>query len=601
MSDVTYVVRTTYTTDTTQASAGIDGLSRKMGGLGATLEGAKGLIDGVVGKVAALGAAMIGAGVAASAMAIKTGLVDVNANIEEARIGFATIFNMLGASDSFDQGLGVAKDLIEQIRKDAKDLPGEFGDFVSMAQTLAAPLLNAGKGIKEIRDYTRQTAIAGAAMGLPFEQAAREMAELLEGRAGTHNKLGMRMGITTHTLVKPGGAEFNKATADERMALLDKLLSKNDDALKAFGNSWKGLTSTLVDNTKQLFGRATLPLFERIKQELARVNKAFDENDGLGAAADLVGKYLVKGFDYGVAATEWLVRHWKAIAYEVREMGGKFKDALEKALPIAERIGSYLMNHGGDVAGGLLGARIGLGVATSPVVGELAGAAGTAGGVALGVAAVAAAGAIDVLTAKAGDMPPALDKMAMKGQEYWEEVKKSWGEVWDNIVGIGKDLLDVFRPLIDAIGFDLIYLLRELGRAMKWLSANLKAFTGWIRDQLAKVGLAPGDEDLGPDENAELGPAREAFMRKKRLEEVAKKYGPPTGPANAMTPDNVANALKKANALAGSGKANVTVNAPLTVLSDADPERLAKAVATHVDEKMRNALTSRSLTAMRAF
>lgn len=608
MSDVTYVVRTKYETDTSQAAAGVDGLSQKFGGLGSVMEGAKGLIDSVASKAFALGKALAVAGAVGGAMAIKTGLVDINANVEQAQIGFATIFNMLGASNSFEGGLGMAKGLIEDIRKDAKDLPGEFGDFVGMAQTLAAPLINAGKGMKEIREYTRQTAIAGAAMGIGFDQASREMAELLEGRAGTHNKLGMRMGITTHTQVK-GGTEFNKATADERMALLQELLKKNDAALKAFGNSWGGLTSTLVDNTKQLFGRATLPLFERIKQELARINKAFDSNDGLGAAADLVGKYLVKGFDFAVDKAAWLARHWKAIAFEVKEFGLHLKDALDKALPIAEKIGGFLMNHGGEVATGMMGARIGLGLATNPMVGEIAGAAGTAGGVALGVAAVAAAGALDILSNKAGDMPPKLDAMATKGQQYWEETKNSWKAVWDDIKGVGSDLLEVFRPLIDAIGFDTIYALHELGRAMKWLSAHLKSFTGWLRDQLAKIGLAAGDEDLGATEDDDLGPVREAAMLKERKAAVDHMSDGGKGFAKLLgldvNSDKFAKLWAEAGAQAaknhGAGKTNVTVNAPLTVLSDSDPERLAKAVATHVDEKMRNAITSRSLTAFRAF
>lgn len=598
MSDVTYVVRTKYETDTSQAAAGIDKLSRKASGLGGALEAAKGMIDGLAAKAAALGTALAGAGAIGAALAIKTGLVDVNAQIEDAQIGFATMFRMLGATDSFDQGLGIAKGLLADIRKDAQDLPGEFQDFVGMAQTLTAPLLNAGKGLKEIRDLTRQTAVAGAAMQIPFDQAAREMAELIEGRAGTHNKLGMRMGITAHTTVA-GGAEFNQASTEQRLALLGKLLSKNDEALIAYQKSWKGLTSTAVDSLKQLLGRATSPLFERVKQELVKLNSALGSTK-LEALADRVGVLLVKGFDFAMRGVDWIERHWPAIVESAKDFGARLYEAFEKIRPIVEKIASVIAEHPGGVVQGLMGARIGLGVATSGVGDALAG-VGAAGGAALAVAAVGAVGALDLITAKAGELPPALDAMSQKSQEYWEDVKSNWKGVWEDIKGIGKDLLDVFRPLADVIGFDLLVVLRGLGSAVKVLSGVLKKFTGWIRDQLAKVGLAAGDEDTEGDENMNMPPDREAFLMKQRMAKInaAKpQFGPP-GPPPGYQKDIADALVKAATKLPGMGKTNVTVNAPLTVLSDADPERLAKKVATHISDELRNAKTSHSLAAFR--
>lgn len=610
MAGVDYVVRTIYTAvdQGAHAAAGRmatahDKAAASTVKLGAVAESAKSAIDGLASKMLMLGAVGVGAVGAGALAAMKTGIVDVNSKLEETTIGFATIFRMLGASDTFEGGLGAAKKLMAEIRQDAASLPGEFQDFVSMAQTLSAPLINAGKGLEDIRNLTKQTVVAAAAMGVEYGQAAREMAELVEGRAGTHNVLGMRMGITTHTQIA-GGKEFNKATADERIAYLQKVLKTADESLPAFQRSWSGLTSTLTDNVKALLGRTTAPVFERAKQELVRINKLFDAA-GPGVFADKVGKALVAGFDHAVSAVEWIVSHWKQIEYGAIRFGEHLHAALEKAWPIAQKIAGVLAEHGGGMALGLGAARVGLGVATSPVGSALAGAAGAVSGAAVaGVmgALVAAAGAFDLITAKAGELPGVLDTWSTMAKQMWNQVEAQFGETWNNIKGIASDLFEAARPLVDLFGLFLVGALDTLVHVASALSAALKAFTGWIRDQLAKVGLATADEDAGATEDFELDPVRAKAMlklREKGFLEDRDKLQADVLAKDKANAEALAQTLKKGHAMAGGGKATVTVNAPLTVLSDADPERLALRVATHIDKELRNAKSALSLAGFR--
>jgi hypothetical protein len=247
---------------------------------------------------------------------------------------------MLGASDSVEGGLGMAKELMGGIRQDAAALPGEFQDFVSMAQTLTPSLLNAGKGLKEIREMTRQTAVAGAAMlGGDFATASREMAMLLDGRAGVHNTLGMRMGIHRDTQVN--GKGFNEASTSERFEFLQKKLSKNDAVLKLYEQSWKGLTSTMVDGVKQLLGTATGPLFGKLKADFAAFNKLLGAPEAL-TMSERVGRALISAHDFVADKVAWIHARWGSIESSATTFGNEVRDAFEKIWPIVEKIGGYL-------------------------------------------------------------------------------------------------------------------------------------------------------------------------------------------------------------------------------------------------------------------
>lgn len=299
-----------------------------------------------LGRFAA-GAAMVGGGLAAGGAlaAIREGVIGVNAKIEDSRIGFATLFTMFGAADGMQSGLAMSRELMSGIRADAAALPGETQDFVSMAQTMTAPLLNAGKGITDIRNLTRETVVAAAALGLNYDQAGREMAMLLEGRAGAHNVLGTRLGIHNDTTMAKGG-DFNTGTVSDRLEHIHALLGKTAPALAEYQNSWSGLTSTLVDSTKLWLGDATTRLFARLKDELKGIGAWTDANhDKLWHWAAIVDDKLVRGFDYLVEQSKNLVSHWADIQRWASNAFEGAHSAIVRILPIAEKIGGFLFRE----------------------------------------------------------------------------------------------------------------------------------------------------------------------------------------------------------------------------------------------------------------
>jgi hypothetical protein len=630
-----YRVRTAYEVDD-KASPKIKKMADHAGhaakaidGLKSVAKGAAGAFDALVSsgaKLAMLGGGAAGAGALA---AIKFGLVDVNAKVEDTKLGFATIFNML-ANTGIDNGLVLAQSLVEDIRKDAKELPGEFGDFVAMAQTITAPLLNAGKGMQDIRDMTRQTVVAAASLNVRFDQAAREMAMLIEGHAGGHNVLGGRLGITAHTQVKKAGggtSEFNKATAAERIAHINALLEKGDQSLKHFGKSWSGLTSTMVDSMKQFLGRATFPLFERIKGSVEGINKLL-ESPKMNDLADAIGRDLVIAYDKVVDLSGWVADHWEDIKRAGIDFATTVRDLMKEVLPIAKQIAQHLGEDPKGALKSLIAMRVGAGaIGAIPnvaslgmqaasmggkgggaavnsvgdyqkfldagVKGGFANAAGVEGGAAMGVAGAGAAaalgvalialvGAIDVLTPNVTNTGDIFKWMQGVGQEVWRDIKDNFGAAITETTQFLKDLWVSVKPLVDLLGIALLGAIDGAIYAFRNLLAPLRAFAAAVAWALKKIGLG-NNEVSSTTSNIDDGYGMDPKFKNRVLKEVDhSKVDAELAALDALA------ANQKAAKLKGAGKTTVNNTNYFTVMQENDPERFAVQVATYLDKVTRN-------------
>ena len=607
-----YRVRTAYEVD--------DKASGKIAKMADAAKSAAGHFDSLAMSGLKLGSIMATGAATAAVAALKHGLVNVNATMEETKLGFATTFNMLG-NTGIDNGLTLAGDLVEQIRKDAKELPGEFGDFVNMAQLLTAPLLNAGKGIEDIRNTTRQTVVAAAALKVPFEQAAREMAMLIEGHAGGHNLLGNKIGITTHTMIKSakgGDVEFNKATSEERIAHLNKLLVKGDESLGHFGRSWAGLTSTMVDSMKQFLGRATLPLFERLKGNVASINKLMD-SPKFTELADSLGRGLLRAHDGVMVAVSYISEHWDNIKETGREWGEAILGMLKAALPIVEKLGDLLANEMQDPAKlvkELLAARLALGALSNPAVlsgigsavmgpgtgaaateaaagaGAGAGAAGAVAGgaaAAAAVALVALAGAVDVLTPNITNTGEAFTQMQMWGQEVWRDIKENFGAAITETTAFLKDLWVAIKPVVDVIGIALLGAIDGAILAFRAVLAPLRLLASavaWVVKQIPGFGDGADTPEEGADGYAGEDHKSYKAPKKKGLADVKPKDMSKLHAELAAI--DAMEAAKKSAKLHGAGKTTVNNTNYFTVLQENDPERFAVQVATYLDKVTRN-------------
>jgi hypothetical protein len=620
---VDYVVVTRYEVQ--------DAAKSRIVSLSSVAQQAGDLLDRLASRAWFAGKVLAGLGAAGGLLALKEGLFSVNSAFEQTEIGIASMFQILKASPSFESGLGMAKELLAGIRKDAAALPGEFMDFASMARTMTPSLLNAGGSIKEIRNLTRLTAVAAANAGLAFDHAGREMAMLLEGRAGAHNTLGMRLGISTHTQVN--GKDFNAATAAERLEFIQEKLAEGDDALQAYMHSWSGLSSTIVDTAKQFAGQASARLFERLKDSAEWIIDWANEHQAqLDAMARTIGSYLVDGYDWLVERAKWLLAHWDQIRHAALTFGHQLQSAFERAWPLIKKIADYLgqqLKDPGKLLTQLALLRGGLEVGKHApklmeMMGSGGGAANALGGLGGGAGALTALlpillGIGAVLVAVTDD----FGGSAQRAKEMVNGFSTTLVEVWDQLAvkgGIVRDLLDVIGA-VTLVNLEIAFKAAKLQiEALAFALELVNGIWQWLKDTALEVynsnmTLRGAIDDVGAAARMAIHPLdtmRDAIMKLTGQKlmghgagsaldaldsaaDILKKFAQDPVETFTFLANNKGEGrrhgfekLDRTAALAGAGHMNQTNHFAFTLLSDADPERLAQKVTTHIGREFRN-------------
>ena len=391
-------------TSATSKAVGLDGTLSKIG-------------DGFTGLVEKAGAVALTIGKWAGAAAlggVVYGITHINKELETTKISMAAIFGANGFTKNMTEGMEMSSDVLTKMRKDAAALPGEFGDLVSIYRTIATPGFQAGMDPDKLRDFSARTMATGAVMGLPMEVVAREMAMLLEGRAGAHNMLGLRLA----GLGGDSAKQFNQKSSEDRLKFLNKELDKYKDSIDVFSGSFEGLWTSAVDNAKN-FGKILLDnIFGKMKGTLVDVNKWFSDNQLLlSTYAEALGSHLGKAWDIGIqkiqewypaveafATNAWerIVAIWEQIQPYVDRFGASLKDALkdpgtiDKIVHLLELYAAVKIGGGAlDLVGGVGGVK-----AIGSGIGKL-GSLGGAGMAALGISGAELAAVAPALLAVA--------------------------------------------------------------------------------------------------------------------------------------------------------------------------------------------------------
>ena len=447
-ANITYLVEIELATKGSLVNAGVEeaagkvaGLDRNMGGLSAaTKDLASSYLDfgrsignafmGVMDKVVDLGMGLATLGATTAFGGLMYGAFSLNNELEKTTMSIASILQAAGQVPDIGTGLEKSASIMTSMRKDAAALPGEFQDLIGIFRTIATPGFNLGMTEQSLEKFSSRAMAAGAVMGLRSDMVGRELSQALEGRVGGHNVFATRLGIT--------GAEaekFRGLKPEERVAALEKQLTKYDGAVQAFGASFEAQSSTAIDNMK-LFGvEASKPLFEKAKVALTEINGWFDNNQGtVTHYANAVGELIRDGFDKGrlvlleygpafITFTENAYDRLKGIFIEAKPyleaFGEKMKEILSDPgtidkiitalkLYAAIKVGGALLSVGGPVGGiakagfAFAGAGGGIGSGLGGVGGALGGMAGAEGGLAALLPGLAgAASALFILAAAA--------------------------------------------------------------------------------------------------------------------------------------------------------------------------------------------------------
>lgn len=429
------------------------GLDTKMKDVGSTLgsglSSAANSIERIGDRVVGLAATMAKVGVAGGLAGAAFGL-KLNNELEQTETSLAAIFNAQGIAKGMTDGLGLASSTIKEMRKDASMLPGEFGDLLSFFKLGATPGFQAGASVDQLEKLSAQGMAAAAATGVQMDQAAREFAQLMQGRSGAHNVFGSMLGFTGDESKK-----FNAMNGGDRLKAIESALGKYQGAIDTFGGTMDAATSTMKDNAKETLRRATAPLFDKVREQLLIANKWFDNHEfSINRFADKAGVKLAQGFD---VARHKLALWWPTLQSFFINAGAEFQKLWEHAKPFLVGMEKLAMSAAGSKglfsaleAGALAYGGVKAGKMAAPMLGGImdlvggGGASGLAGlaigweGVAVAAAAtlpflIAGEGAFNALTnassafhAEAMRSATALEQNA---NNSFENTKRAWARV----------------------------------------------------------------------------------------------------------------------------------------------------------------------------
>lgn len=594
--------------------------------------GAAKAFTGVVetmGKVAFAGAAIAVGGAMA---AIHHGVIGVNAELETTQSSMAAIFNAQGMTTGGMVGaMTVAGEQIGKMRQDAKALPGEFMDLANIMRTIMPSAAGMGMKVDDVRKMSGLLMASGAAVGMQMDQVAREAAQLLDGKAGGHNVLGMRlMGLSGDKAQK-----FNKLSDEDRVKKLNDELGKYGPAIDAISKTFGVVSSTLKDNVSMFAGDATKGLFERIKADLSHVNDWFEKNqDKVSIWADMIGRRLVSMYDNG---REQLMK-WGPILLDFADRAErKLENLVTKLGPLFEKISTaaekFLTDDasfakmesilklyaavkigGSEEVAGTIGHVASLGGGIAKMVpglmggGQMVGAAGFGGELAGGAGGAAAAGglaasatiAVPVFIALAlavGEVAAAVQVFADNSEER-EKVMTSLAGVsqaFSDFVESPavKGLKDAFDEIVTMVGTnvldDLVTGLNELALAIKAVNKVLDSAHS------VKTGVGAYMTDMAYGEGTD-----DAIRRHKQDDpETYRKWDKDMMPAIGMVAmaagDIVrANADEKKKAGKAPKSSTNIQKVEIVVNQNSDPARLARLVTAEIQNLARHPKVARN-------
>jgi len=267
-----------------------------------------GMADRMANFAVGIGKTAIIGGTIAAIGGLTYAVAGLNKAAEGAQVALGAIFNAQGISSNIDTGIARAGDVVQQMRKDAASLPGEFEDLRNIFVTGAIPAFQAGLTPDAFRNLSSQIMAAGAVSQLPMDMVAREAAQLLSGRSGAHNVFGTRiMGLT-------GGAaeEFNKLSPEKRISRIQEAMGKYQPVIAKYANTFDAMWTTAIDNGKQFARVLSEPLFNLAKDGLSSLNNLWSENQpAIERWAGVVGLRIRNAFQWGWdKIQEW----WPAVS-----------------------------------------------------------------------------------------------------------------------------------------------------------------------------------------------------------------------------------------------------------------------------------------------
>lgn len=307
MADQVYRVRTVYDVEVGDARASARALRGDLDDVGQSAQRTKGMLGQLGGILGGLGAVM-------ALRAAVRDVIDLGSAAEGTRIALAGMIQAGGAAGDIDSGLSLADDLIQRMREHARVLPGTFEDLKNVLHGGLLGGLAAGKSLVDVEKVSADVMAVSKVLGIQSDQAGREFAMMMEGRAGQHvalfARLRQQIGLTAE--------EFNALSARDRWDRITNALKGYGDAIAKYQSTWDAVSSTSADYFAEVRREAEGATFRGLTSALAEVNAWYEKNRVviLNTARDLGGKLasaVKEAFSLAKDTLGWVVDHKDAL------------------------------------------------------------------------------------------------------------------------------------------------------------------------------------------------------------------------------------------------------------------------------------------------
>jgi hypothetical protein len=473
--------------------------------------------------------------------AIASSSLTANTNVEDMTTSLATLMASVERI-SFSRATASAGGLFEKLNDIAVQSPATATELMNIFRGVYGPLRNAGAGMEELLNFSKNAAAVGAALQVDYEQLSRDIAGMATGVAGLDNKtfrLLRSMGLITEST-----EDWNKMATEDSAAAAERLLSVFDQlggpSAEAFGRTWTGVSSTFRGIIQQMQRVLTGPAFRVVTNNLKKVNDFLlryrtNIENVLKHFGRTFASKLQRVFDFVGEKFEYVLKNIDQIAEKLDTTFNAALGKFNELKPLVMGVGKFLLIAKvlSLVLVPLVSLLSGLGGAISSAMGALGfGGAAAGAGAGAGVGAGAGAGIGASLAALAASLAPVVavigtlvgvaTALYLGLKKFWEEIVIAWtattdwsfvmGNVLEDLKIFGAGMWAMLKPPLEALGGVLIHtgitvlklffgllsalspLLRALGVAMKWLGDNaVEPLTTAIAELVGMIMFAFGE------------------------------------------------------------------------------------------------------------
>lgn len=511
--------------------------ARMMSSVSAGFSRVGGAMTGVsrtIGRIAlglgalGIGAAYVGLRIART-MVTDIGLraLQANSQVEDMITSLASVRQYVEGVD-FATAQEGARGVYRELERLAAASPGTAADLATIYNSIYGPMRAAGTSLAQLNTLSRDAVAVGAALGVDYQQVARDMNMMATGAAGQDVKtfrLLKSMGlIRENTQQWNAMAQANPAEASRRMVQMFAQLG--GPAAEAYGRTWTGISSSFQDLMNQ-FGRLlTAPAFEVLKERLAAVVAYLQRHQTwIRSTLTTMGNHIGVVFrgiiDRGQRAYEYILTHFDAIHARFDRLVSRVRELLPLIGRVAKGVGLAAVGLRAGGAGLSTMGAVGGGISTLATMGIGGGGAAAGGTAALGSGTIAAS--LSTIAAAAAPLAAIFGAVAVGAVAVWRAIVNFGSSlriflapVWEDFRAIGADLRaffsglwDVIDPILSFIGVGLIgnvatplriilpiirlatTALRVFGLALSWAGDNVirPVFTVLSEVVMGAIGL----------------------------------------------------------------------------------------------------------------